>query len=120
LIVGTVTDEDAPVVELALAGREWFAIVDTGFNGDLELPDDLRADLPHEYLGRAYSILAGGQRIEEDAYLVEIPFDGEMISAEVTFVPGKQILIGTHLLRRHVLEIDFPVRTVKIKRVQFA
>jgi hypothetical protein len=46
LIVGTVSD-DTPVVALDIAGREWPAIVDTGFNGDFELPDELRTILPH-------------------------------------------------------------------------
>jgi predicted aspartyl protease len=117
LIVGTVSDDDAPVVTLELADRDWPAIVDTGFNGDFELPDELRPLLPHEYMGKTISILAAGQRVEEGAYYVEVPFDGELVSAEVTFVPGSQILIGTRLPRHHRLEVNFPGRTVTIERV---
>lgn len=117
MIVGVVSDDDTPIVALELAGRKWSAIVDTGFNGDFELPEALRAFLPHECMGRTISTLAGGQSIEEDSYLVDIPFDGEIVSAEVTFAPGDQILIGTRLLLRHRLEVDFPERTVTIERV---
>ena len=117
MIVGSVSDDGAPEVVLELAGRRWPAIVDTGFNGDLELPDELRSILPHEYIGRVISNLAGGQRIEEDAYTVEVPFDGELVSAEVTFVTGEQILIGTRLLWQHRLEVVFPKSTVTVERV---
>ena len=117
MIVGIVSDGDAPVVVLELANREWPAVVDTGFNGDLELPEELRSLLPHEYMGRTISFLAAGQKTEEDAYFVIIPFDGEMVAAEATFVSGKEILIGTHLLRHHRLEVNFPERTVMIERI---
>ena len=72
----------------------WQAIIDTGFNGDLELPEALRAAVRPRFIGRISSALAGGQRIEEDVYLVELPFDGHTVHAETTFVPGNEILMG--------------------------
>ncbi len=71
---------------LSIAGQDWPAIIDTGFNGDLELPEELRASLNARYVGRVASALAGGQRIEEDVYVVEFPFDGHTLHAEATFV----------------------------------
>jgi hypothetical protein len=68
-------------------------------------------------LHRIRSLLAGGVTIEEDSYRVNFPFDGQAIVAEATFTPGSQILIGTHLLRYHRLEIDFAIRTVRLERV---
>ena len=41
------------------------ATIDTGFNGDLELPESLRKSLNAHYVGQATSALAGGQTIEE-------------------------------------------------------
>jgi len=38
MIEGRVEDDGAPVIYLPLGQREWRAIIDTGFNGDLELP----------------------------------------------------------------------------------
>ncbi len=42
MICGVVEAGGAPVIYLSLAGQSWRAIIDTGFNGDLELPYALR------------------------------------------------------------------------------
>jgi predicted aspartyl protease len=42
------------------------AIIDTGFNGDLELPESLRISLKVRFVSRVTSLLAAGQSIEED------------------------------------------------------
>lgn len=42
MIEGNVTPDGVPVVTVHVANRFREAIVDTGFNGHLELPDDLR------------------------------------------------------------------------------
>jgi hypothetical protein len=34
VILGTVSADGVPMVALSLAGRDWSAIIDTGFNGD--------------------------------------------------------------------------------------
>jgi predicted aspartyl protease len=101
---------------LSISRQDWPAIIDTGFNGDLELPDTLRNILPARYVGRVTSLLAGNQSIEEDVYLVEFPFDGFIMHAEATFVSGAQILIGTHLLRQYYLQIDFVNKIVQLER----
>jgi predicted aspartyl protease len=117
LIIGTVTESRVPTVELTVAGQGWEAIVDSGFNGDLELPIELKNQIKCRFIGPQISILAGNQRIEEDAYEVEIVFDDKLMRAEATFAVGRQILIGTRILRSHRLEIDFPARTVTLTRV---
>jgi hypothetical protein len=61
--------------------------------------------------------LAGGQTIVEDTYIVDFPFDGQLLVAEATFVSDAQILIGTQLLRDYRLEISFPARTVLLERL---
>jgi len=116
VILGTVSTEGVPTITLSIAGQDWLAIIDTGFNGDLELPKGLRHTLHARYVGRVTSALAGGQTIEEDVYLVEFPFDGQLLHAEATFVPSSQILIGTHLLREYSLQIDFVRKTVQLER----
>lgn len=116
MIIGAVTTERVPVIEVELAGRNWKAVIDTGFNGDLELPTELRKHLPCHFLGRGESFLAGGQIIEEDQFEVEFAFDGEQLTAVATFAPGNEILLGTRLLEYHRLEIDFPARSVQLTR----
>jgi predicted aspartyl protease len=117
VIVGAITPEGVPVVFLAVAGSSWPAIIDTGFNGDLELPTSLRPLVNTRFLCRNRSFLAAGQIVEEDSYLVDFPFDGQIQLVEATFVSGSEILIGTHLLRCYRLTIDFPGQTVHLHRI---
>lgn len=116
MIVGTVSADGVPTITLSVAGQDWPAVIDTGFNGDLELPEALRDVLDARYVGRVTSALAGSQSIEEDVYVVEFPFDGHIMHAEATFVPGSHILIGTHLIREYQLQIDFVHHSVQLAR----
>ena len=78
MIEGIVDENGIPIVYLLIAGREWKATIDTGFNGHLELPYALSPGVNPQLFGRGLSILAGGQSIEEEHYLVDFPFDGEI------------------------------------------
>ncbi len=113
---GTVSDIGVPTIILSIEGQDWQAMIDTGFNGDLELPEVLRNVLKPQYAGRVTSSLAGGQTIEEDVYLVDFPFDGQIVQAKATFVVGSEILIGTHLLQEYRLQIDFVRQTVVLEK----
>jgi len=115
VIAGVVDAEGTPTITLRVGGADWRAVIDTGFNGDLELPDALLPVLAAQFVGQSHSELAAGQFIVEDLYLVDFPFDGQLLRAEATFVPGGEILIGTHLLANHCLTVHFPNRSVLIE-----
>ncbi|HJT78563.1 MAG TPA: hypothetical protein VJ739_15265 [Gemmataceae bacterium] len=117
MIAGTVNARGEPAILMSVADQLWEAVIDTGFSGDLELPDSLRPSVNARFNGRVRSVLAAGQSIVEDSYIVDFPFDGHTVQAEATFAPVNQILIGTHLLRRYRLEVDFVARTVLLTRV---
>ena len=117
MIEGTVED-GIPLIALKLGGRFLSMIVDSGFNGDLELPEHVRDVADPQFLTRTRSLLAGGQSIEEDLFLVGIEFDGRFVQAEATFADGDVGLIGTRLMRDHRLVIDFVDRTLQIERVE--
>jgi predicted aspartyl protease len=117
MLVGTLSADGVPILQIPLAGRIWRAVIDTGFNGDLELPLVLKAVLDARFICRIRSRLAGGQTVEEDNYLVQFPFDGQVVVAEATFARGDEILIGTHLLRGYRLQIDFVQQAVTLERV---
>jgi predicted aspartyl protease len=117
MIVGSVDADGIPFITLAVAGQNWRTIVDSGFNGDLELPDVLRTFVNPEYCGQTESILAGGQCVLEDAYEIAFPFDGEIVLAETTFVVGNEILLGTGMLQQYRLEINFRAKTVLLERL---
>jgi hypothetical protein len=84
-----------PILRLAVAGQEWVATIDTGFNGDLELPDTLAPHFTLKFVAESVTTLAGGKVIVEDIYSVQFPFDGEIVQAEASFAPTDGILIGT-------------------------
>lgn len=115
MISGYVSDDYAPTIEIDVAGRRWPTLVDSGFNGDLELPLDLKPSVNARFLNRIHSHLAGGQTIEEEAFVVDFPFDGRMCRASATFVSGTEILVGMHFLRRYRIEIDVHARSVLIE-----
>ena len=115
LINGLVTDDGVPTIAVEIGDQRWEAIIDTGFNGDLELPEQLRSAVNASFVGRVVSLLAANQRIEEDVFLVDFPFEGRSVRAQATFVQGDSILIGTRLLRECRLGIDFPARTLLIE-----
>lgn len=116
MIHGNITEDGVPAIKVTIGAKAWRAIIDTGFNGELELPGQLRAHVNAQYVGRAISLLAANQSIEEDIFLVDFPFDGRTVRAQATFVDGDQILIGTHLLRDYRLRIDFPAGRVAIEK----
>ena len=76
MIAGSVNADGIALLKLAVAARSWPAIVDTGFNGDLELPQSLHASVNARFKGRYRSLLAAGQTVVEDTYRVSFPFDG--------------------------------------------
>jgi predicted aspartyl protease len=116
VITGIVTDDGVPVISLEIDGQDWSAIIDTGFNGDLELPEVLRGRLNDQPAGRLRSALAAERVVEEDAYSVELSFDGPTREAIATFGPDPQILIGTNPLREHRLQIRFVGKTLRLER----
>ena len=116
MIQGQVSANGVPTIQVWAAGQEWTAAIDTGFNGDLELPEALRTSVNADYLGPFTFALAGGQTILEDVYIVDFPFDGKVIRAWATFVPDNQILIGTRLLRDYQLRINFVTQTVELEQ----
>jgi predicted aspartyl protease len=116
-VKGVVTENGDPIVTLGIAGRDWTALIDTGFNGDVELPEALRPFVNPVFLLNAEVLLAAGQSVWEDYYQVDFPFDGRNVRAEASFVDGEQLLIGTQLLKAYQLDINFPAQTVGLERI---
>jgi clan AA aspartic protease len=117
MITGTVSASGTPTIQMVLEAKTWDVVVDTGFNGFLELPLSLKTALNPQYLFDSVSILAAGQTVVEQLFEVHIVFDGQPMMAEVTFVPGSQILLGTAMLKDHRLDINFRTCQVVIDRV---
>lgn len=116
MIEGQINEHGTPLIPLRLADRDWMAIVDTGFNDGLELPAVLAGVLDAESLGDVESRLAAGIVVTEEVFLVELDFDGHHEFTPSTFAAVDHVLLGTRLMRRHRLEIDFPKATVRLTR----
>jgi len=116
LIEGIITEDGVPAIDVEVHSQRWQAIIDTGFNGELELPERLRSHVNAQFVGRATSLLAANQRIDEDVFLVDFRFDGQIVRVQATFVDGDEILIGTRMLWTYRLQIDFPARTVVVEK----
>lgn len=115
---GALSITGTPVLLTSIAGKSWRTIVDTGFDGDLELPQALFDDCMIEHIGPTLNVLAGGVTIVEELYRVQIIFDGRQRNAEATFVDGEEILLGTGMLMDYHMTIDFPASTIELSRIR--
>lgn len=59
-MIGWVTDDGSPCIEITIEKQKWIAVIDTGFNKDLELPQSLFESVVVKHMGSADVILAGG------------------------------------------------------------
>lgn len=116
MIAGSVSELGVPVIEVEIGGQRWRAIIGTGFNGQVELPKPLRPNVNARFVGQVSSLLAANQRIVEEVFLVDFPFDGHTVQVEATFSDDSEILIGTGMLRDYRLAVDFPAGTVAIEK----
>ena len=116
MIEGYVSDDRVPYISVNLGNSEHLAVVDSGFNGDLDLPITLQASLSTRPTGEITSTLAGGISIRQELFQLELLFDGEVETVYVTFSKADELLLGTRLLRHHRLEIDFPRRALRLER----
>jgi predicted aspartyl protease len=116
MIEGHVDAEGVPYIPLMLGQRRWMAIVDTGFNGGLDLPRALSNEITGKLLGRFEAELANGVTVTDEVYRIRVVFDDEERFVPASFSDTAEVLIGTRLLRRHFLEIDFPTKTVRVSR----
>jgi hypothetical protein len=64
VIAGTVTDNGVPIIMLLVAGQTWQGIIDTGFNGELEL----RAAMSLAQLGQHQSRHADAHALPAPVY----------------------------------------------------
>lgn len=99
-------------------------LVDTGFNGELLLPEDLIGRIPHTLLGVRERIdTAAGSPVVTRA-ISHIVWFGSFVEVDVWITPTTQrfkdpvpLLIGTRLLSGLRLTVDFSEGLVSIQKV---
>ena len=116
-ISGRVNSHDEPEIPLTLilGGRavQQRAIIDTGFNGYLSVPLSLTKGW--YFFGHEEYEIATGETVDQRVYLGKILWDGRLQDVYAVTSRARDILIGTKLLRRNRLSIDFPKRKVILR-----
>jgi predicted aspartyl protease len=88
--------------------------IDTGFTGDLVLPQSQIAALGLSAGLAVGAILADGSHIIVDTYACLIEWFGAWKETEVLTNTGQFPLIGIGLLRQRELQIDYRVKVVSV------
>ena len=110
MIQGLVNVAYEAVIRLTVQGpsgerREIEAVVDTGYNGFLTLPQDLVTELGLVYRDRGRAILADGSEVFFDTYDVAVLWDSRLRNTRASAADTTP-LVGMGLLDRHSLYVE--------------
>ena len=83
------------------------AWVDTAFDGHLVFPNRLIEALELESLAETEAILADGKRVTLETFICYVDWFGNLIPLQVVANDSKLPLLGTGLLEKRVLHIDY-------------
>ena len=109
-----------PLVSITLLSHDNHAhshrvVIDTGFNGTLSLPERLAKRYGWQWVGYESYQIATGDVVQEKVFLGKIRWFGRAQIIDAVASHAEDILIGTKLLRRSKLWIDFPKRKLTIE-----
>ncbi|MEM9354108.1 MAG: clan AA aspartic protease [Planctomycetota bacterium] len=107
MIEGRVSSDLQPIVELRLLDgdgetRVTQAIIDTGFNGSLTLPEPILVSLGADRIGSERALLADGSLAVFDVYLIQLEWFGNVRRVEAALsdsfpLAGMSLLEGSRL-----------------------
>jgi clan AA aspartic protease len=110
---GRVTATREALLRLQLsAGETVECLVDTGFTGALVLPEALVTRLNLPVVGREVFEMVGGRQFIASVALADLEWLGETRTVRV--IVSEDTLLGTELLDRTQLIIDYIARTVTV------
>ena len=87
-----------PLVTILIRSREIEALLDTGFDGWLMLPEEIIQELNLQYIGQTDYELADGEIVESKLYEAEMDWLGETKKFPVVATPSDLSLLGMGLL----------------------
>jgi clan AA aspartic protease len=119
MLKGLVNSRGEPVVHITLLSTKgragsFPAVIDTGFNGTLSLPEPLIRRMGWRWIGYESYEIATGDVVREKVFVGRIRWFGQVQEVDVVASHAKDILIGTRLLEDHRLLIDFRKNRVTI------
>jgi clan AA aspartic protease len=112
-LIGKVDDQNRALVDVAVRRTQISQAVsltvwiDTAFNGHLVFPRALIKELELESLAETEAILADGKKVILETFLCYLEWFGTLIPLQVIANEGRLPLLGTELLEKHVLHIDY-------------
>ena len=110
MIQGEVNGFLEAVVSLPVRGpegreREIEAVIDTGYSGNLTLPQDLVAELGLPFVIRSWSILADGTVVRFNVHSATVVWNGGERHIDIDAV-GIAPLVGMALLEAHSIYVE--------------
>src|SRR5437870_10738825 len=119
MLVGLVNPHREPIIRLILLSsrnrsQSHSAVVDTGFNGTLSLPETLIRRLGWRWIGHESYEIATGDVVREKVFVGRIRWMQRIHEVDVVASHAKDILIGTRLLEGCRLVIDFRKNRLQI------
>jgi clan AA aspartic protease len=81
--------------------------IDTGFTGDVVLPEFFIEDLELEVTGSIDGVLADGSQVELSTYHCQLDWFGRVRDLEVIANSGQTPLLGVGLLLAKELRVDY-------------
>lgn len=88
--------------------------IDTAFNGYLVFPQELIQRLGLQQEAATEAILADGSHVMLESFACHVEWFGEIVRAQVIGNNGKLPLLGTELLAKRKLVIDYTVGLVSV------
>ena len=90
--------------------------IDTGFTGDLVLPESFVEDLELEVTGSIDGVLADGSQVELSTYHCQLKWFGRVKDLEVIANSGQTPLLGIGLLLAKELRVDYTNLELTLKQ----
>jgi clan AA aspartic protease len=112
-LIGKVDDRNWALVEIEVRktpsspAASLTAWIDTAFDGHLVFPRSLIERLELESLVGTEAILADGRKITLETFICDLTWFGTVIPLQVIASEATLPLLGTGLLDKHVLHIDY-------------
>lgn len=94
---------------------ELTAIVDTGFDGYLNVPTRAAVQLGLDLIGEEDVELADGTQRKQLVFAGSVRFLGKTTEVRIMLTDCEYALIGTSLLNQYPLTIEFPGGQVKLR-----
>jgi len=102
-----------PFATIFIDDKEIEAIVDTGFNGALSLPQELITELRLKKIGSAQYVMADGTISESNIYLAKVAWFNEKVEVSVISSSSEFSLLGMELLSKAKITFE-PAKEVLV------